>query len=63
MSSNERKGVYDMQLSIRYDDDIHRKLKVIAAYCEKSLNSLIQDMFNREVSEWEKKHGVIEFPQ
>ena len=52
-----------MQLSIRYDDDIHRKLKVIAAYCEKSLNSLIQDMFNREVSEWEKKHGVIEFPQ
>ena len=52
-----------MQLSIRYDDDIHRKLKVIAAYCEKSLNSLIQDIFTREVTEWEKKHGVIEFPE
>lgn len=52
-----------MQLSIRYDDDIHRKLKVIAAYCEKSLNSLIQDIFTREVNDWEKAHGVIEFPQ
>lgn len=63
MSSSKRKGVNDMQLSIRYDDDIHRKLKVIAAYCEKSLNSLIQDIFTREVNDWEKAHGVIEFPQ
>ena len=51
-----------MQLSIRYDDNIHRKLKVIAAYREKSLNSLIQDMFKREVTDWEKAHGAIEFP-
>ena len=51
-----------MQLSIRYDDDIHRKLKVIAAYKEKSLNALIQGMFRREVDAWEGEHGPIEFP-
>ena len=52
-----------MQLSIRYDDDIHRKLKVIAAYREKSLNALIMDLFKREVTNWESEHGVIEFPE
>ena len=52
-----------MQLSIRYDDDIHRKLKVIAAYREKSLNTLIADMFRREVSDWEQEHGAIKFPE
>ena len=52
-----------MQLSIRYDDEIHRKLKVIAAYREKSLNMLIADMFSREVSNWEREHGEIKFPE
>lgn len=52
-----------MQLAIRYDDDVHRKLKVIAAYKGKSLNTLMKDMFSREVTDWEQKHGVIEFPE
>ena len=52
-----------MQLSIRYDDDVHRKLKVIAAYREKSLNSLIMDTLAREVSDWEREHGAIKFPE
>lgn len=51
-----------MQLSIRYDDDIHRKLKVITAYKEKSLNALLQELFKREVASWECEHGAIEFP-
>ena len=63
MSSNDCKGVNDMQLSIRYDDDVHRKLKVIAAYREKSLNSLIMDTLAREVSDWEREHGAIKFPE
>lgn len=52
-----------MNLAIRYDDLIHRKLKVIASYKGKSLNKLMNDMFNREVSDWEKEHGKIEFPE
>ena len=50
-------------LNIRYDETLHKKLKVIAAYKCKSLNKLMNDMFNREVSDWEKEHGKIEFPE
>lgn len=51
-----------MQLSLRYDDLIHRKLKVIAAYEGISLNRLIMKMFDEKVAEWENSHGVIEIP-
>ncbi len=51
-----------MQLGIRYDDDVHNKLKVIAAYKRVSLNALIRKMFDREIAEWESSHGVIEIP-
>ena len=50
-------------LNIRYDEKIHKKLRVIAAYKGKSLNKLMNDMFNREVSDWENEHGKIEFPE
>ena len=56
------KGVKKMQLGIRYNDDVHNKLKVIAAYKRVSLNALIRKMFDREIAEWEQAHGVIEIP-
>ena len=43
-------------LGIRYDDTVHRKLKIIAAYKSKSLNRLMNDMFNREIADWEREH-------
>ena len=49
--------------TIRYDDEIHQKLKVIAAYHKKSLNALMMDMFRQKVSDWEREHGAIEFPE
>lgn len=52
-----------MQLGIRYDDTVHNKLKVIAAYKKKSLNAFMMELFDNAIAEWEKKHGVIEFPQ
>ena len=52
-----------MQLAIRYDDVIHRKLKIIAAYRNISLNSLMLDIFNRQIAEWEKEHGEIKVPR
>lgn len=42
---------------IRFDDDIHQKMKVIAAYHKKSLNALMIDMFRQKVSDWEQEHG------
>lgn len=51
-----------MHLGLRYDDNVHRKLKVIAAYREQSLNTLIMSLFDKEIAEWEKEHGEIKFP-
>lgn len=49
-----------MQLGIRYDDNVHRKLKVIAAYRGISMNKLIMNLFDKEIADWEREHGAIE---
>ena len=49
--------------TIRYDDEFHRKLKVIAAYNEQSLNALLMDMSREKIASWEKEHGEIKFPK
>ncbi len=48
--------------SIRFNEQLHKKLKVIAAYCECSLNTLINNIFEKTVNDWEKEHGEIKFP-
>lgn len=50
-----------MQISIRYEDELHKKLRVIAAYHEQPLNSLIVDTLKNLVQEWEKQRGKIQF--
>ena len=52
-----------MQIGLRYDDTMHRKLKVIAAYEDKSLNKLIMSLFENKITNWEKAHGEIKFPE
>jgi predicted HicB family RNase H-like nuclease len=47
-------------LTIRSDDKIHRKLKIIAATCGISLNTLIQKLFEQEVDRWEAQHGLLQ---
>ena len=49
--------------TIRYDDDLHYKLKVIASYHKQSLNAFMLDCFNGIVSDWESEHGKIKFPE
>jgi hypothetical protein len=46
-------------LTIRYDDEIHRKLKIIAATKGVSLNALFQGLLRREVDRWEAQHGLL----
>ena len=48
--------------TIRFEDDIHQKMKVIAAYHKKSLNAFMMEMFRQKITDWEKAHGAIEFP-
>jgi len=49
-------------ISIRYDDIVHRKLKIIAAYKDTSINSLMLSLFDRCIKEWESEHGPIQLP-
>ncbi len=48
--------------SIRLDEMLHKKLKIIAAYRERSLNTLFNNICEKTVNEWEKEHGEIKFP-
>ena len=49
-------------LTIRYDDHVHRKLKVIAAYQGMSLNALIMKTFDEVIQRWEGEHGAVLLP-
>ena len=46
-------------LTIRYDDETHHKLKVIAATRGLSLNALLQQLLVQEVDRWEAKYGTV----
>ena len=52
-----------MRLGIQYDDLVHYKLKVIAAYKKKSLSKYMIELFDKAIADWEKEHGVIEIPE
>ncbi len=56
-------GVIDMNLTIRYDDTVHKKLRIIAAYQYMSLNALIMKTLAEKVSDWEREHGEIKIPE
>ncbi len=49
--------------TLRFDDMQHRKLKVIAALHGDSLSAYLQKMFDKEIEEWESKHGAIKIPE
>ena len=52
-------GISLPSLTIRYDDIIHQKLKVIAAMRGVSLNVLLQQLFAQEIERWEAQYGVV----
>lgn len=50
-------------ITIRLDEIPRRKLKVIAGYEDKSLNSVITNAIDKRIRDWEKTHGEILLPQ
>ena len=50
------------QLYVRLPDDLHAKLRVIAALKDESLNSTMLAASNAYVTEWERKHGELPTP-
>ena len=49
--------------SIRISDTARRKLRIIASYKDTSINAIIQKLLDKEISDWEQAHGVIEIPE
>ena len=52
-----------MRLSIKYNDIVHYKLKIIAAYKKKSLSRFMTDLFDTAIADWENEHGEIKIPE
>jgi plasmid stability protein len=50
------------QLYVRLPDDIHSKLRVIAALKSESLNTTMLTASARYVEDWERKHGELPTP-
>ena len=50
------------QLYVRLPDDLHSKLRVIAALKNESLNTTMVSASARYVEDWEQKHGVLPVP-
>lgn len=50
------------QLYVRLPDDLHAKLRVIAALKNESLNATMLTASKEYVQEWEKRHGALPKP-
>ena len=50
-------------LTIRYDERIHRKMKIIAAFKNESLSKLLLESFDKTITDWEREHGEIKIPE
>lgn len=51
-----------IQFSIRLDDSIHAKLRVLAAFQNKSLNAVVAEAMKSHLDQWEQKHGPLPLP-
>jgi predicted HicB family RNase H-like nuclease len=49
-------------LTVRYSDELHLKMRVLAAFLDTSLNSLIVEAIQEKVDRWEQKHGPLPMP-
>ena len=51
------------QLTLRLPEELHNKLRVIAAFKISSINVITIEALEKTVAEWETKHGVIVMPE
>ena len=50
------------QLTLRIPDDIHTKLRVLAAFKNVSQNDLINQSIRELLTRWEEKYGELPMP-
>ncbi len=50
------------QLTLRLPDDVHTKLRVLAAFRNISQNDLVTEAVQEKVARWEEKFGALPLP-
>lgn len=50
------------QITLRLPDDIHTKLRVLAAFKNVSQNDLITEAVREKVARWEQQYGNLPLP-
>ena len=50
------------QFSIRVPEQIHSKLRVMAAFRNASINVIINEALEAAVNQWEQKYGPLPLP-
>lgn len=50
------------QITLRLPDDIHTKLRVLAAFKNVSQNDLITESVREKVARWERQFGDLPLP-
>jgi predicted HicB family RNase H-like nuclease len=51
------------QLTVRLPEEIHTKLRVIAAYKNQSINTMLVTALRDVVAQWEQKYGTVVIPE
>jgi HicB family. len=51
------------QLTLRLPEDLHNKIRIIAAYKTSSINAVAVGSLSKTVQEWEQKNGSIVIPE
>ena len=51
-----------VSFSIRVPEDVHSKLRVMAAFRNVSVNSVINDALEVLIDQWEQKYGPLPLP-
>ena len=52
-----------IQIGLRLEDTLHRKIKIISAYERRSMNTQIEYAIQTYIENYEAKHGEIVFPE
>ena len=50
------------QLTLRIPDEIHTKMRVLAAFKNVSQNDLVIEAIRGLLAQWEQKHGFLPLP-
>jgi predicted HicB family RNase H-like nuclease len=62
VSTHYQGGTKMGQLTVRLPDDLHTKIKVIAAYEDTPINSMVVDALQERVNLWEHQYGRLPMP-